>query len=118
MCPIRMPLSLSFVGNDRETGFEGDKLELGIAGNNSLTGHAGHYESLDLAVAGRSRVDLSGIRVRDADVLILGNSRVTLTMEGGVLSGFLAGVGTLSYVGSVSEELVHVAGAARIRHLN
>ena len=98
-------------------GFEGDKLVMGIAGNNSLTGSTGHYESLDLAVAGRSRVDLSGIRVRDADVLIAGNSRVTLSMNGGVLSGLLAGVGTLSYAGSVSDESVHVAGAARFRHL-
>ncbi len=99
-------------------GFDGDRLTLGIQGNNLIDGDSGYYDALDLTIAGMNRVDLGTIRVRNADVHIAGNSDVTLSMDGGKLSGFLAGAGTLDYHGTVSSDTVRVAGIARIRRLD
>ena len=52
--------------------------------------------------------------VIDAEVEIAGASRVTLTMDGGALSGSMAGAGRIEYYGAVARESVRVAGAARV----
>ena len=97
--------------------FEGQRLEVDIRGNVTLDGHGGRYNELGLAVSGYNRVDLRGIEVHDADVRIVGNSHVVLSMRGGTLSGFLRGAGTLDYHGQVAKDSVRVAGIARVRRL-
>ena len=98
------------------SGFRGDRLAVGIAGAARLEGRGGRYDELELSVAGASAVDLRGIAVTDAEIDLRGASDVVLTMSGGVLSGSVAGAGSLRYYGTVSEERVRVAGVARIIH--
>ena len=96
------------------SGFRGRRLEIDIAGAAQLEGRDGRYDELDLSVAGASDIDLRGIAVTDADVDLAGASKVTLTMDGGALSGSMAGAGSIEYYGAVATESVHVAGAARV----
>ena len=96
------------------SGFQGRRLEIDIAGAARLTGRDGHYDELDLSVAGAGDIDLRGIAVTDAEVDLAGASNVTLTMDGGVLSGAMAGAGRIEYHGAVARESVRVAGAARV----
>ena len=96
------------------SGFRGRRLEVDIAGAARLEGLDGRYDELELSVAGASDIDLRGIVVTDADIDLAGASNITLTMDGGALSGSMAGAGSIEYYGSVSTESVHVAGAARV----
>ena len=96
------------------SGFQGRRLEIDIAGAAQLEGRDGHYDELDLSVAGASDIDLIGIAVTAAEVDLAGASKVMLTMDGGALSGSMAGAGTIEYHGAVSTESVRVAGAARV----
>ena len=96
------------------SGFQGRRLEIDIAGAARLEGRDGRYDELELSVAGASDIDLRGIAVTDADIDLAGASNVTLTMDGGALSGSMAGAGTIEYYGAVATESVRVAGAARV----
>ena len=77
-------------------GFEGRQLEIDIRGNTAIEGHGGRYGALRLSATGMSNVNLGGIIVRDADVNVRGTAWITLSMDGGTLSGRLAGAGTLN----------------------
>ncbi len=99
-------------------GFNGDRLTLEMKGNNLVIGDSGDYTTLDLSVAGMNHVNLGTVRVRDANVHIQGNNNVTLAMDGGKLSGFIAGVGALDYYGTVSAETVRIAGMAHVGKLD
>ena len=109
---------LDLRGNTRVAiaGFRGDRLEIDVAGAVRIEGRDGQYEELELSVAGASAIDLRGVSVTNAEVDLKGASDVTLTMNGGVLSGFSAGAGSLRYFGSVSRESVSVAGVTRVVH--
>ena len=96
------------------SGFQGRRLEIDISGAARLEGRDGRYDELELSVSGASDIDLRGIAVTDADIDLAGASNVTLTMDGGVLSGSMAGAGRIEYYGAVATESVHVAGAARV----
>ena len=98
------------------SGFRGDRLEIDVAGAARLEGRDGRYEELELSVAGASDIDLRGFTVSDAEVELRGASDVVLTMNGGVLSGSMAGTGRIQYYGSVSDERVAIAGIGRIVH--
>ena len=100
------------------SGFAGDRLRLEVAGANQVEGHDGRYDNLDLSVAGASEIDLGGIVVTDAKVDLPGASKVTLSMNGGVLAGTMAGAGTIGYYGTVAEERVRIAGVGRVRSLD
>ena len=96
------------------SGFQGRRLEIDIQGATRLEGRDGRYDDLELSVAGASEIDLRGIAVTDADIHLAGASKVTLTMDGGALSGSMAGAGRIEYYGPVATESVRVAGAARV----
>ncbi len=100
------------------SGFAGDRLILEVAGANQVEGRDGRYESLDLSVAGASEINLGGIVVTDAKVDLAGASKVTLSMNGGVLAGSMAGAGAIGYYGTVAEERVRIAGVGRVRSLD
>ena len=96
----------------------GDRLTLDVQGNNLVEAGGGAYGALDLSVTGRNRLYLGAMPVRDAEVQVTGNTSITLSMDGGTLSGFLAGAGILGYRGTVSAESVRVTGVARIHRLD
>ena len=98
-------------------GFRGPRLEIDIAGVTQLEGHDSRYDELELSVAGASHIDLRGVTVTDADLDLAGASKVTLTMNGGKLSGSMAGGGSVEYYGPVSEESIRLAGLSRVERV-
>lgn len=111
---IVMPalVELEAAGSSRVTltGFEGEQLTIAAAGANQVTGEDGRYGELELSVAGANDIQLAGFTFTDADVELAGASNLTLTMDGGELTGGLAGAGKIEYFGTVSREAVDVAG--------
>ena len=98
-------------------GFRGPRLEIDVAGVTRLEGRESRYDELELSVAGASHIDLRGVTVRDADLDLAGASKVTLTMNGGKLSGSMAGGVSVEYYGPVSEESVRLAGLSRVERV-
>ena len=96
------------------SGFQGRHLEMEIEGAARIEGRDGRYDELELSAAGASEIDLRGIAVTDADIDLAGASNVTLTMDGGTLSGSMEGAGRVEYYGTLETQSVRVAGAARI----
>lgn len=111
---IVMPtlVELEAAGSSRVTlsGFEGEQLTIEAAGANQITGEDGRYGELELSVAGANDIQFAGIAFTDADVELAGASNLMLTMDGGALTGGLAGAGKIEYFGTVSREAVDVAG--------
>ena len=104
--------TLKAAGENRLTlsGFEGDRLAIEAAGVTDMTGEDCRYVELDLSLAGAGNAQLEGIVVTDADVEVAGATNLSLTIDGGELTGALAGVGRIEYFGTVSREAVEVAG--------
>ena len=111
---IVMPalVELEVAGSSRVTlsGFEGEQLTIDAAGATQITGEDGRYGELELSVAGANDIQLAGFVFTDADVDLAGASSLTLTMDGGELTGGLAGAGKVEYFGTVSREAIDVAG--------
>ena len=111
---IVMPalVELEVAGSSRVTlsGFEGEQLSIDAAGATQITGEDGRYGELELSVAGANDIQLAGFVFTDADVDLAGASSLTLTMDGGELTGGLAGAGKVEYFGTVSREAIDVAG--------
>ncbi len=103
---------LATAGENRVTlsGFKGDRLTIEAAGATDMTGEDCRYATLDLSMAGAGNAQFEGIVVTDADVDVAGATNVALTMDGGELTGGLAGAGRIEYSGTVSREDVDVAG--------
>jgi hypothetical protein len=99
-------------------GFDGAALELDVSGAVNVDGHDSRYDRLDLNVSGAGRIGLEGVAVRDADVNLSGASLVVLTLDGGVLSGELSGVGTIIYHGEIQAQRVNVSGFGRVQQAN
>ena len=111
---IVMPelVELEIAGSSRVTlsGLEGEQLTIDAAGATQITGEDGRYGELELSVAGANDIQLAGFVFTDADVDLAGASSLTLTMDGGELTGGLAGAGKVEYFGTVSREDIDVAG--------
>ena len=111
---IVMPelVGLEVAGSSRVTlsGFKGERLSIDATGANQITGDDGRYGELGLSVAGANDIQLAGFVFTDADVDLAGASNLTLTMDGGELTGGLAGAGKIEYRGTVSREAIDVAG--------
>ena len=97
--------------------FRGERLKVKVAGTTRLEGHNGNYKELNLSAAGASKIDLQNVVTTDAEVSLKGASKVILNMNGGVLSGSTAGAAVIQYYGSVFEQKVTTAGAAKISKL-
>ena len=108
--PALLELDVSGSNRVRLSGFEGERLTIDVAGATQVTGEDGRYAELDLSMAGANDVELEGFVFTDAHVDLAGASDLTLTMDGGELTGSLAGVGSIEYSGTVSREAVDVAG--------
>ena len=111
---IVMPdlVELKIAGSSQVTlaGFQGEQLTIDAAGATQITGEDGRYGELELSLAGAHDIQLAGFVFTDADVDLAGASSVTLTMDGGELTGSLAGAGEIEYFGTVSREDINVAG--------
>ncbi len=120
MAEIVMPelAELATAGSIRVTftGFEGQRLSIDAAGATELTGRDGRYGELDLSMAGAGNARLDGVVFTNADVDLAGASNLELTMDGGELTGGLAGAGRIRYYGTVSSESVDIAGFGSVEH--
>lgn len=96
-------------------GFSGESLDLRIVGGAKIKGGDGRYETLSLRTEGATKVDLLNLDVVDADLRINGASDVTVFMDGGVLTGELAGVGSVKYAGFVREQKIQVSGLGKVK---
>jgi Putative auto-transporter adhesin, head GIN domain len=99
-------------------GFQGERLAMTVTGAAQVDGHDGRYAALALTVSGAGNVDLEGITVTDAHVDLAGAGDVTLTMDGGVLSGSISGAGKIAYFGTVREQRVNISGFGKVSHAN
>ena len=108
--PTLGELELAGGGEIEFSGFEGDRLVIEIAGAAEVEGRNGGFDELELSVAGASAIDLRGVVVTNARVSLTGASDVTLAMNGGELTGSMAGAGSIEYYGSVARESIDVAG--------
>ena len=115
---IVMPalVTLKAAGDNRLTfsGFEGERLTIEAAGVTDMRGEDSRYDELDLSLAGAGNAELEGMVVTDANVEVAGATNLSLTMDGGELTGGLAGAGNIEYFGTVSREAVEVAGFGRV----
>lgn len=101
--------------NDIElSGFSGERLEIDLAGAVHLEGEDGTFDEVDVSLAGASHVDLQEVVTTDARVELAGASHVVLNMDGGILSGSMAGAGSIVYYGVVSEQSVDIAGVGSV----
>lgn len=96
------------------SGFDGDSLDIDVAGAAQVEGQGGRYEVLNLKSAGASDINLRAMSFDDAHVELAGASNVVLTMDGGDLSGSMAGAGQLLYYGEASDESVRVEGFGHV----
>ena len=92
------------------SGFEGERLLIDVAGATRIAGNDGRYDELDLSLAGAGDVELDGFVFIDAHVNLAGASSLRLTMDGGALTGAVAGASAIRYFGTVSRQAVDVAG--------
>lgn len=112
--PALEELSVAGAARAELAGFSGATLELNGAGAFSLVGRDSRYDALTLKLAGAGRVDFDDLVVIDAELELAGANRVSLHLNGGVLSGSVAGAGSVNWIGEVSEQRVTVAGPATV----
>lgn len=95
--------------------FEGDQLLLSAIGASRVSASGSVYQNLALEMSGANRIDLSGLRTRDARINILGVGNLVLLMDGGALSGKFGGMGEVLYYGAVASETVEIMGMGRVK---
>lgn len=84
-------------------GIEGERLELSIEGAVELRAmESGALTHLEVDAAGASQLDLSAIAVKNAELNIAGLADVRLHMDGGTLSGNIAGASHIRYSGTAT----------------
>ena len=116
LMPALKYLRLSGAVEAEMSGFEGQQLDLKMAGAIDLDGEQGRYEKLVVDGAGAIDLDFRDILVTDANVDLAGASQLTLTMNGGALTGSIAGAGSIDYYGTVSMQEINISGAGEVDH--
>lgn len=86
------------------------RLEIRSEGAANVLAENSSIDTLELDTDGASNIDFSDSRTVHADLAVEGAANVELTMAGGRLTGYLGGIGQVSYGGEVSEESVDVRG--------
>lgn len=108
--PTLSELDAAGASQVRLTGFDGERLSIDVAGATRIIGNDGRYDELALSLAGAGDVALEGFVFTDARVNLAGASSLRLTMDGGELTGAVAGASAIRYFGTVSRQAVDVAG--------
>lgn len=97
------------------SGFNGSKLDLEIDGDGRVTGSDGKFEELYLQTRGSTKIDLKDVIITTAEVRLMGETNMLLTMNGGALTGKATGDIEIDYYGTVSREEIRTTGVASIR---
>jgi len=97
-------------------GFEGEELDVDVAGAIEITAKESRYTNLMIDGAGAVDVEFKGLIATNAQIDMSGASDMTLTMDGGELTGDISGAGSVDYYGSVSKQSIDISGAGSIEH--
>jgi len=98
------------------SGFNGNVLFLEGNGGLNITAEDCRYEDLQVKTSGGVNADFRDMPVKNARVETSGALHMTLTMDGGELTGHVSGVASLDYYGEVSKNTLSVSGVSNISH--
>jgi hypothetical protein len=110
--------SISGAGTVDFSGFSGDRLALTITGSGTVQGRDGSFKTLSVRIGGSGRVDVRAVPTVDAEVNVSGSGHVSLTMNGGSLTGSIAGSGKIDYSGSTHAQQVTTSGSGQVTQTN
>ncbi len=116
--PALNALKVSGASKVQFDGFSGEQLDIRVSGAGKIDGANGRYTQLALRISGAGDADMSDIIFTDARTRLSGAGNVSLTMDGGVLSGRISGAAKIAYRGSASDVRITTSGAAAVRHVD
>ena len=100
------------------SGFTGDELTIQAAGSTKISSNESQYQTLIIKTAGSSTLDFKEMLAIDANVALAGSSKLIITMNGGELTGSIAGSGNVEYYGDVSNQSIKIAGSGNIEKMD
>jgi len=103
------------VSTIRFEGFEGDRLTVSCSGAAEVMGTRSRYKDLTVNLSGAGDMDFSDVETENADIQVGGAGSISLNMTGGSLSGNLAGMGEVTYSGTVSRNSLSTTGLGTVR---
>lgn len=112
--PELTELNSKAAGELRFAGFEGETLSVRSSGAVDLKGEGSRYRRIEVRLSGAGEVDLREVPAEDVLVDLKGAGSVELFMEGGLLEGELAGVGSVRYGGEIRENRVKISGLGTV----
>jgi len=95
--------------------FHVDTLTINAAGSTHLQGNDNVINQLNLSLAGDSHADLQHSSVINADVNAMGTTTIQLNMKGGDLMGKTAGLFSVTYTGTIRNQMIHSFGTSSIK---
>lgn len=98
----------------RLEGFEGEILNADLTDRTRLITDRCRFGTVVLRAAKNASADFSGTAATHGEVSLSGDSRSTLNLEGGTLSGRVNGTAELRLEGSVTSESLQVGSKARV----
>lgn len=97
-------------------GFNTEDMEIKISGAAEIEADNSRIENLFLRCGGAADANFRDSKVVNANLKINGASRITLTMNGGKLTGSAKGASAIVYYGKVTIQDIATGGAVSIRH--
>ena len=97
-------------------GFKGEQLDVNVSGAAEMEGKESQYTYFNIDASGAVEIDFREVEVTHANVDLSGAGEISLTMNGGNLTGQVSGAAEIDYYGSVAKEDIQVSGAAEINH--
>jgi hypothetical protein len=98
------------------SGFTIDRLEVDLEGASNLKGEDSDIEDLFITAEGATNVDCGNCEIVNAHLDVEGAGSVKLRMNGGNLTGTVAGLANVVYIGTVKRETIKVDGLGSVKH--
>ncbi|MCP5145313.1 MAG: DUF2807 domain-containing protein [Gammaproteobacteria bacterium] len=113
--PALAALSITGAGTVDFAGFDSPELRVSVSGAANIQGRDSKAERLKLNISGAGNIDMKQIAAVNADVNLSGAGNIKLGMDGGELSGNVAGMGRVIYYGPVSDVTIKATGMSRVK---
>jgi hypothetical protein len=97
------------------SGFREQRMEILIGGSANITAREVRAEYLFVKAGGAANLDLAGALFVNVELDMEGAANADLQMDGGTLSGRIAGIGSVTYGGTVREEKIRSEGIASVK---
>jgi Putative auto-transporter adhesin, head GIN domain len=108
-------LHVEGAGDLEMTGFREEQMKIVIEGAADISARDVQAEYLIVKAGGAANLSLGGALFVNVDLDMEGAANAELQMNGGILSGRIAGLGSVSYGGTVSEEKIRTEGIASVK---